>query len=140
MPWWHFALLGAGGGLAIEALAIFHCCCAWQAARRTKGSRLRTNPPLLSTYLDVPAHACLALIRGLFGATTSLLFGTSGQIDGAVAAVALGVAAPAVLAQLGRALPGFAQATEGTSTASDPVPDLAGNRRVSNTPPTGGGQ
>ncbi|WP_427919789.1 hypothetical protein [Streptomyces sp. cg40] len=116
MGWWQFALLGAGGGLSVELLAVFRGCTQWQAARRTATGRRRTKPPALRQYLDTSAHACLAVLRAAIGATMAALFGVSGQISGAYAAVALGVCAPAVLATLG-AVPQIAGFVNGTPSA-----------------------
>lgn len=101
MQWWQFAVFGAAGGLSVELLAVFRGCAQWQAARRTASGRRRARPPALRRYLDTTAHGCLAVLRSAIGAGAALLFGTSGQISGAYAAVALGVCAPAMLAQLG---------------------------------------
>lgn len=117
MNWWQFGLLGAGGGLSVELLAVFRGCAQWQAARRTATGRRRAKPPALRQYLDTAAHACLAVLRGAIGATTALLFGASGQISGAYAAVALGVCAPAVLATLG-AVPQVASLVAGSPVAA----------------------
>lgn len=101
MNWWQFGIFGAGGGLSVELLAVFRGCAEWQAARRTASGRLRARPPTLRQYLDTAAHVCLAVLRSAIGAGAAVLFGTSGQISGTYAAVALGVCAPAVLGQLG---------------------------------------
>ncbi|MFK4099174.1 hypothetical protein ACI2L1_03610 [Streptomyces sp. NPDC019531] len=116
MNWWQFGLLGAGGGLSVELLAVFRGCAQWQAARRTPTGRRRAKPPALRQFVDLSAHACLAVVRASIGATTALLFGASGQISGAYAAVALGVCAPAVLATLG-AVPQVAQFVAGSAPA-----------------------
>jgi hypothetical protein len=117
MSWWQFGLFGAGGGLSVELLAVFRGCAQWQAARRTATGRRRAKPPALRQYLDTAAHVCLAVLRAAIGAATALLFGASGQISGAYAAVALGVCAPAVLATLG-AVPQVASLVTGAPAAA----------------------
>jgi hypothetical protein len=119
MTWWQFGVFGAAGGLSVEVLAVFRGCVQWQAARRTATGRRRAKPPVLRMYLDVAAHACLAVLRSAIGAGTALLFGTSGQISGAYAAVALGVCAPAMLAQLGSS-PGVARLVAGPEAPAGP--------------------
>lgn len=122
MNWWQFGIFGAAGGLSVELLAVFRGCAEWQAARRTASGRLRAKPPALRVYFDATAHLCLAVLRSAIGAGAALLFGTSGQISGAYAAVALGVCAPAVLAQLG-ASPQIARLVAGPAT---PTPEGGG--------------
>lgn len=102
MVWWHSLLLGAGGGALVEVLAIFQSVAQWGADRRTKTGRVKTSPPSLREYVDLPVHAWLVPLRGGLGGGTAVLFVTTGQISGTVAAVALGYAAPTVLAQLGQ--------------------------------------
>ncbi|MGH3761826.1 hypothetical protein [Actinophytocola sp.] len=113
MHWWQFALLGAGGGALVEILAVFNCFAAWQSARRTATGRVKDRPPMLRSYLDVPVHACLVVVRMTLGAGCATLFGASGEISGAYVAVALGFAAPSMLAQLG-SIPQLADAIAGT--------------------------
>lgn len=113
MHWWQFALLGAGGGALVEILAVFKWFAVWQAARRTPTGRVSGRPPTLRTYIDLPAHAWMAVLRTVLGAGSATLFGASGQINGAYVAVALGFAAPSILAQLGT-IPQIAAAIAGT--------------------------
>jgi hypothetical protein len=56
----------------------------------------------MRTYIDMPVHAWLLAIRVPLGSGTAWLFATTGQISGPYAMLALGVAAPAVLAHLGQ--------------------------------------
>ncbi|MFF4787818.1 hypothetical protein ACFY3E_41700 [Streptomyces griseorubiginosus] len=117
MTWWQFALLGAGGGLLVEVLAVFRWLGAWQVARRTKSGRVRGKPPRLRVYIDPAAHCWLAVCRAALGAATTALFAASGQINGIYVAVTLGFSAPAVLAQLGT-VPQIAAAVAGSGEAS----------------------
>lgn len=116
MHWWQFALLGAGGGALVEALAVFKCLAAWQSARKTPTGRVKSNPPALRTYIDVPVHRWLVVCRAILGAGSAALFGASGQINGPYVAVALGFAAPSMLAQLGT-IPQVAAAVRGAPEA-----------------------
>jgi len=138
MSWWQFGIFGAGGGLSVELLAVFRGCAEWQAARRTASGRRRAKPPPLRQYLDTAAHACLAVLRSAIGAGAALLFGTSGQISGVYAAVALGVCAPAVLGQLG-AVPQVARLVAGPPvTASAGGGGPQGETALEVAGPTGG--
>jgi hypothetical protein len=101
MPWWEFALLGAGGGVVVEALAVFRWVAAWQDARRGKTGTLRSRPPKLGRYVDFPAHAIMLPARAGLGATAAILFGLTGQITGPYGALAFGCAAPVLLARVG---------------------------------------
>lgn len=122
MAWWQFALLGSGGGALVEALAIFKWISVWQADRRTPSGRVKGKPPGWRLYVDVPALRWLLVIRAALGAGAATLFGMTGQIDGAYAAIAFGFAAPAILAQLG-SVPQIATAVKGIETESEkPLP------------------
>ncbi len=129
MSLWQYAILGAGGGALVEALTLFKWISVWQNARRRTTGELEETPPSWRRYVDVAAHAWLLVIRMPLGAGAALLFGATGQISGAYAAVAFGFAAPAVLAQLG-AFPQVADAVKTdkpqTSPASNDLTDRAG--------------
>jgi hypothetical protein len=101
MAWWQYALLGAAGGVLVEALAVFKWITIWQNNRRTRTGMIRAKPPSWRQYIDVPAAIWLLAIRTPLGAGAATLFGMTGQIRGAYAAMAFGFAAPAILAQLG---------------------------------------
>ena len=105
MPWWQFALLGAAGGALVEALGIFRWLSVWQAERRTEAGRVMGEPPSLRSYVDVPVHVWLTVLRASLGAAVAALFGANGQISGVYVAVVLGFSAPSVLAQLGTVRP-----------------------------------
>jgi hypothetical protein len=112
MAWWQYVVLGAGGGALTEALALLKWVTVWQDARRRGNGKLKGRPPHWSSYVDVPVHAWLLVIRMPLGAGTAWLFGATGQISGFYAALAFGFAAPAVLAQLG-SFPALSAAVQG---------------------------
>jgi hypothetical protein len=116
MPWWQFALLGAVGGAIVEVLAIFRCVAAWQDARRNRDGTIKLFPPGLRRYVDVPAHAIMLPARAVLGTAAAVLCGVTGQVTGPYGAVAIGCAAPVLLAQLG-SLPQVARAVSGASGA-----------------------
>ncbi|WP_069167543.1 hypothetical protein [Nocardia altamirensis] len=114
VQWWEFSLLGACGGAAVEALAMLRWLAVWRDARRTPAGRVKGKPPRVRTFIDMPVHGWMLIVRTLLGASVAALFGTTGQISGAYVAVVLGFAAPAVLAQLG-SVPQLASVITGTS-------------------------
>jgi hypothetical protein len=122
--WWQFAMFGACGGALVEVLAVFKWLAVWQSARRTSTGRVRGKPPKLRTYIDVPVHAWLAVFRTVLGAGCAALFGAGGQINGPYVAVALGFAAPSVLAQLG-SIPQVAAAIRGGEAKAVPTETAA---------------
>lgn len=123
MTWWQYAALGAAGGALVEVLAVFKWITYWQADRRNKDGTLKEKRPSWRKYIDVPLHSVLFVIRVLLGAGTSALFGTNGEIKGAFVAVGCGVAAPAILAQLG-AIPQLASLVRGGQPSPDnPAPE-----------------
>lgn len=97
---------------------------AWQEARTTRTGRVRANRPPLRNYVDVPAHAWIAVFRSGLGAAMASLLGASGQISGAYAAVVLGFSAPSMLAQLG-GIPQVSTAVIGLPSASEAPPPVA---------------
>lgn len=113
MQWWQFALLGAGGGALVEVLSILKSLTLWQEARRTRSGRVRSSPPHLRSFLDIPAHAWMLGFRMTLGAGAAALFGATDQISGAYAAVVFGFAAPVLLARLG-SIPYVANAISGS--------------------------
>jgi hypothetical protein len=124
MAWWQFAVLGGAGGAVVEALAVLKWVTVWVADRRLPTGSLKAKPPGWRRSVDVPALAWLLPIRAALGVGSALLFGATGQIDGAYAAIACGFAAPAMLAQLG-SVPQIAAAASGRHTTSATAPQLA---------------
>lgn len=129
MVWWQFAVLGAAGGALVEVLAALKWLTVWQAARRTPAGNLKGKPPGWRRYVDVPTLVWLVVIRSMLGACSALLFGATGQISGAYAAIAFGFAAPSILAQLG-SVPQIAAAVTNSQAAVEITsrkPDVAVN-------------
>ncbi|MXM61924.1 hypothetical protein GR925_00260 [Streptomyces sp. HUCO-GS316] len=94
---------GALGGLVVEIVVFYGRIAAWQAARHRALSRnrRRTQLPRLDKYIDPPSDALAALTRVSLGAGAGWIF--SPQLTGALATVAVGASAPALLRQLGSA-------------------------------------
>jgi hypothetical protein len=118
LRWWEFALLGAGGGALVEVLSLFKWFAVWQVARRTESGVVRDDPPRLTQYVDVPAHAGMLVLRSLLGAVSAAIFAVGGQIQGAYVAVALGFCGPALLGRLGE-IPQIASMVSGAPRAPE---------------------
>jgi len=136
MALWKFALLGAGGGGLIEMVAFYNRLSAWQAARRTQSGMTRRHPPSFRSYIDVGPVIAIVVTRLVLGALTALAFRTSNQATGGYAALTMGAAAPAFLAQLGQfpgirnasgdsTPPGHSDGTQPTGTVSGVAPPAA---------------
>jgi hypothetical protein len=115
-------LLGALGGVLVEALTSYRKVVDWQSARHHTLKSGETPPPELTRYVDVKADGLVAVTRLLLGALAGGLLHS--QITGSIAAIAVGAAAPAILGQLGRA-PALAQAVRGSEDQGDPLPPSA---------------
>jgi hypothetical protein len=90
--------LGAVGGGIAEAVNLWGNLIAWQQARHSALRRQRTPPPV-TRYIDPLADTLVALTRVAMGVGAGLLFHS--QVTGVTAAIAVGAAAPALLAQVG---------------------------------------
>lgn len=98
-------LLGAAGGLLRGLLDIYTQFVNWQADRRAHRQSAAiewSDPPPFQEYYDPVADPIAAVIHSGMGAGAAVLFGTTGQISGAYAAVVVGMSAPMLLTQLSR--------------------------------------
>ncbi|MEU1408680.1 hypothetical protein ABZ471_41490 [Streptomyces sp. NPDC005728] len=99
-------LLGAAGGALRGLLDAYTRFLDWQSARRAhRGlpSGQESEPPRFQDYFDPVADPVAAVVHSAMGAGAAVLLGTTGQISGAYAAVVVGISAPVILTQLGRA-------------------------------------
>ncbi|QDN63876.1 hypothetical protein FNV66_35645 [Streptomyces sp. S1D4-14] len=96
---------------------------AWQAARRehqrAEPATDAQGPPRLREFFDPAPDIVAAVFHTVLGAAGAGLFGMSGQISGAYAAIAVGVSAPALLTQLGR-VQTISEVVTGTSPGITP--------------------
>jgi hypothetical protein len=93
------AVYGALGGLLVEGVIFSGNVIGWQdASHRAARSGDNERPPM-SGYIQPIPDLLAALTRALLGAVLGFAF--HGQVTGALAAVAIGVSGPAVVAQLG---------------------------------------
>jgi hypothetical protein len=100
MDWVVAGTLGMIGGGVVELVAVWGNLTAWQRARRVARRRGRRLPPV-TRYVDPAADALVAVTRLVLGAAAALVLHS--QVSGAATAIAVGAAAPALLAQLGAA-------------------------------------
>ncbi|MEU6763883.1 hypothetical protein ABZ916_15340 [Streptomyces sp. NPDC046853] len=100
-------LLGAAGGLLRGALDVYTRFVSWQADRRahrqlTASGEAQGEAPQFQVYFDPSVDIAAAVVHSVMGAGAAVLFGTTGQISGAYAALVVGLSAPMLLTQLGR--------------------------------------
>lgn len=135
--------LGAGGGSLRGLVDAYSQTIAWQTARREQrkasseigpdsgldpGPEVVPRPlPRFAEYFDPVPDAVAIACHMVLGAACAAMFGLTGQITGAYAAVAVGLSAPALLTQLGQ-VQSVNDAVAGTQrTALEPDrPQLAG--------------
>lgn len=92
---WEYALWGAFGGTAIEAIEILG------ASKRAKTLPWRAPGEVSAGVMMF----CIVVRLGL-GAGLAFVLGQAGQISGGLGAVAAGVAAPLILEQMSKQIPG----------------------------------
>ncbi|MFF7954071.1 hypothetical protein [Streptomyces griseorubiginosus] len=99
-------LLGAAGGALRGLLDAYTRFLDWQSARRDHRQLpvgQVSEPPRFQDYFDPVADPVAAVVHSAMGAGAAVLLGTTGQVSGAYAAVVVGISAPVILTQLGRA-------------------------------------
>ncbi|WP_174479401.1 hypothetical protein [Streptomyces hokutonensis] len=98
-------LLGAAGGVLRGLLDVYTRFLDWQSDRRAH-RRLspgqESEPPRFQQYFDPVGDPVAAVVHSGMGAGAAVLFGTTGQISGAYAAIVVGISAPVILTQLSR--------------------------------------
>lgn len=97
--------LGAAGGSLRGLVDAYNQVVAWQAARRDHRRRPAvrgSEVPRLTEYVDPVPDSVATAFHMALGAAGAAMFGLSGQITGAYAAIAVGISAPALLTQIGR--------------------------------------
>ncbi|MEU7000518.1 hypothetical protein [Nonomuraea sp. NPDC046570] len=99
MQWQQVVMLGATGGLVVEVITLWGHLTSWQRARHIARVGRKRVLPSLSQYIDPQADTLVAVTRLLLGAAAGVLM--HDQIDGPMAAIAVGAAGPALLRHLG---------------------------------------
>ena len=98
-------LLGAAGGVLRGLLDVYTRFLDWQSDRRAH-RRLPPGqdgePPRFQQYFDPVGDPVAAMVHSGMGAGAAVLFGATGQISGAYAAIVVGISAPVILTQLSR--------------------------------------
>jgi hypothetical protein len=99
-----FALLGAVGGSLRGLIDLYTQIARWHLARRAHRSSRGPDSaiPRLTDYVDVVPEVVAGVVHIALGAAAGALFGGTGQVAGAYAAVLVGASAPALLMQLGQ--------------------------------------
>lgn len=131
------ASLGAVGGALVEAINLHGRLVDWQAARSAVQKSGEKPLPALSSFVDLAADTLVAFTRLGLGALAGWIF--HAQIIGPVAAIAVGVSAPALLVQIGASRP-VREAVQSVSTdgsLSDGLVATHASRRVERTPADG---
>ncbi|WP_149551869.1 hypothetical protein [Streptomyces marokkonensis] len=98
-------LLGAAGGALRGLLDVYNRFLDWQSDRRAHRQSLTgqgSESPRFLDYFDPVADPVAAVVHSAMGAGAAVLFGTTGQVSGAYAAMVVGLSAPVILTQLGR--------------------------------------
>jgi hypothetical protein len=93
------ALFGAVGGALVSAAFTYTDLIAWQKLR-LEARRAHKRPISVGHFFDPIVNILVLITRIAFGAVAGLIF--HAQVTGASAAIAIGVAAPLVVAQIGR--------------------------------------
>lgn len=106
MPIEVFALLGALGGSLRGLVDLYNQITQWHNARREhRAGDALGPPPEITKYIDIVPEAIAGVVHIALGAAAGALFGGTGQVAGAYAAVVVGASAPALLTQLGQLRP-----------------------------------
>jgi hypothetical protein len=98
-------LLGAAGGALRGLLDAYNRFLDWQSDRRAhrqSPTGQGSETPRFQDYFDPVADPIAAAVHSAMGAGAAVLFGTTGQVSGAYAAMIVGLSAPVILTQLGR--------------------------------------
>lgn len=93
MEWWELGGWGLFGGFIVDGLEF------WRLVRTNGG----IWPVQYRSFASIAAE----IIRLVAGAGLAIAFGKSGQITGAIGAVAIGAAAPLIVEKLAQQLPAF---------------------------------
>ncbi|MBO1420070.1 hypothetical protein [Streptomyces sp. FH025] len=99
-------LLGAAGGSLRVLVDLYNSTMEWREARRAHRQANADEPsagvPVFRDFVDLWPDLLAAAFHTALGAGAAAMFGSTGQISGAYAAIAVGISAPAVLAHLGQ--------------------------------------
>ncbi|HET6353455.1 hypothetical protein [Streptomyces sp.] len=132
MNLWAFAGLGAAGGLIPGLIDFYNHVAAWRIARRRHRGGVAVgeeSPPSFRDHYDIGPDSLAAATHVVLGTLAALLFGGTGQIQGAYAAIVVGASAPILLTQLGR-LEAVSAAVAGPEPMA-PVQQLAQSSAIS---------
>ncbi len=130
-------LLGAAGGALRGLLDVYTRFLDWQSDRRAH-RRLPPGqdgePPQFQQYFDPVGDPVAAVVHSGMGAGAAVLFGSTGQINGAYAAIVVGISAPVILTQLSRVQSVSDALTAGPRRAWPPTPRFRNPQRTATRP------
>ncbi|MET9387687.1 hypothetical protein ABZY09_43470 [Streptomyces sp. NPDC002928] len=112
-------LLGAAGGALRGLLDAYNRFLDWQSdrsAHRRLPAGQEGEASRFQEYFDPLADPIAAVVHSAMGAAAAVLFGTTGQVSGAYAAIVVGISAPVILTQLGR-VPSISDVVNGAPQA-----------------------
>lgn len=115
VSWLAAACFGAIGGLVVSLVAFFNDTWAWHEDRR-RCLRRGVRTPRLAVFIDFKADPLVLVTRMAAGALTGYL--VHNEVTGAMAVIAAGASAPAILSQFGKN-PAYAPGLE-VGTADTP--------------------
>ncbi len=99
VSWLAAACFGAIGGFVVSLVAFFNDVWAWHEERR-RCLRRGTPMPRLTVFIDFKADPLVLVTRMIAGALTGYL--VHNEVTGAMAVIAAGASAPAILSQFGK--------------------------------------
>lgn len=94
-------VVGAAGGLLRGAVDLYTRFVSWQAVRLACLQEAK-QAPRFRAYFDPSTDIVAPVVHTVMGSGAAVLFGTTGQISGAYAALVVGMSAPMLLTQLTR--------------------------------------
>ncbi|AMW08094.1 hypothetical protein A4E84_00095 [Streptomyces qaidamensis] len=124
-------VLGAAGGLLRGAVDLYTRFVSWQAVRLAC-LQAGNQAPRFREYFDPSTDIVAPAVHTVMGAGAAVLFGTTGQISGAYAALVVGMSAPMLLTQLTRV-----QTVNEVITGDRPAPETAQTAAENGTTATG---
>ena len=95
MAWWDLVFWGLFGGFIVDGLELWH--------------QVRKNNGKWPVRCSSIAFFIAEIIRLTAGAGLAVAFGGSGQVNGPLGALAIGVAAPLIVEKLASSLPSLPQ-------------------------------
>jgi len=129
-------VLGAAGGLLRGAVDLYTRFLSWQAVRLSCLQAAR-QAPRFREHFDPSTDLVAPVVHTVMGSGAAVLFGTTGQISGAYAALVVGMSAPMLLTQLTR-VQTVSEALTGDQQSADPAEAAAAGSGTATADPVRG--